>query len=209
MSHTKDGFQWDENEQPFLELLREELTREEMPLLQQAREYRVERTRDDFRKGATQATERTSQAIQNHVPAVFSELTSHQDAPEPAPNLATAELISHRVIDVELGGRPWRVVLELSVDPAVGEWLEISDQIAQRVPEDGDTTRRVVGLRLSLVHPFMQRFCGTDCEEIEPLLRIAAALGLAEVAARDTGAKKAGAVRRNVNELLRNAFSRT
>ena len=37
----------------------------------------------------------------------------------------------------------------------------------------------------------------------------AAALGLAEVAARDAGARMAGAVRRNVNELLRTAFSHT
>lgn len=208
VSHTKDGFQWDENEQPFLELLREELTQDEIPILQQAREYRVERTRDDFRKGAAQAAERTSQAIQAHVPDVLSDLVSEHNAPEPSTTLIIAELASHRTIDVELDGQPWRVVLELSVDPAVGDWLEISDRIAHDARADS-IDRRVVGLRLSLVHPFMQRFCGTDCEEIEPLLRIAAALGLAEVAARDSGAKKAGTVRRNVNELLRNAFSRT
>src|SRR5262249_28303254 len=33
VSHTKDGFRWDENEQPFLGLLREHLDSDELPLL--------------------------------------------------------------------------------------------------------------------------------------------------------------------------------
>ena len=41
VSHTKDGFRWDENEQPFLELLREHLDCEDLPLLKQAEGYRV------------------------------------------------------------------------------------------------------------------------------------------------------------------------
>jgi helix-turn-helix protein len=53
----------------------------------------------------------------------------------------------------------------------------------------------------------MQRFSGSTTEEIEPLLRVAAALGLAEVVARDTGVKKAGRIRQAVNELLRESLS--
>jgi hypothetical protein len=209
VSHTKDGFQWDENEQPFLELLKEHISTDQMPLLQQAREYRVERSRDDFRRGAEQATRRTSEAISAYAPAVLSAL--HRDAEEraPASSLPPAELAARRVIDVDLFGKPWRIVLELSVDPSVGDWLEISNEIAKQEISESGTARRVVGLRLSLVHPFMQRFCGTDAEEIEPLLRVAAALGLAEVAAREGGTRKAGLIRRNVNELLRSALSHT
>jgi hypothetical protein len=118
-------------------------------------------------------------------------------------------LVARRVIDVDLRGQQWRVVVELTDDPAVGDWLEISDQAAQGEGRGNHQGRRVVGLRLSLVHPFMQRFGGTDPEEIEPLLRVAAALGLAEVAARDSGVRMAGTIRRNVNELLRNALWRT
>jgi hypothetical protein len=209
VSHTKDGFQWDENEQPFLELLKEHLSTDQMPLLQQAREYRVERSREDFRQGAEQASRRTSKAIADYVPPVLSELNRDAEERVPSPCLLPAQLAARRVIDVELSGKPWRIVLELSVDPAVGDWLEISDEIAKQEISETGTERRVVGLRLSLVHPFMQRFCGTDAEEIEPLLRVAAALGLAEVAAREGGARKAGIIRRNVNELLRSALSQT
>ena len=55
----------------------------------------------------------------------------------------------------------------------------------------------------------MERFGGIDPDQIEPLLRIAAALGLSEVAARDSGVRMAGTIRRNVNELLRNALWQT
>jgi len=207
VSHTKDGFQWDENEQPFLEFLREHISSGDLPLLQQAREYRVERRKQDFRRGADRANRRTSETIRNNVPPVLSDLVEQPDSEAPAETLRLAETISQRVIDVDLQGRQWRIILELSVDPAVGDWLEISDQVAQ--DESEETSRRVLGLRLSLVHPFMQRFCGTDCEDIEPLLRVAAALGLAEAAARESGVKMAGTIRRNLNELLRNALWQT
>lgn len=209
VSHTKDGFQWDENEQPFLELLREQLMEEPLPLLQQAREYRVERGRDDYRRGAVKAAERTSEALQDHLPEVLPILQKASPPGEPPKQLRGVEILTHRIIDVELQHKPWRIVLELSADPAVGDWLEISDQIAEKMAGDVPEGCRVVGLRLALMHPFMQRFSGIDCDEIEPLLRIAAAIGLGEVAARDAGARMAGAVRRNVNELLRTALAHT
>jgi hypothetical protein len=54
----------------------------------------------------------------------------------------------------------------------------------------------------------MQRFCGADAQQLEPLIRIAAAIALAETSARDSGVKGVGTVRRNINDLLRNAFSK-
>lgn len=208
VSHTKDGFQWDENEEPFLEILREELMNKEMPILQQAREHRIERRPRDYRRGAEQATQRTSNTLKDHLPPAIDKLRDLPQVAKLESDLPKVETVSHRTIDLELHGQLWRIILELSTDPAVGNWLEISDGIAQS-HSDGEDSRRLVGLRLSLVHPFMQRFCGTSCEEIEPLLRVAAALGLAEVTARDGGVRQAGTIRRNVNELLRNALHNT
>ena len=53
VSHTKDGFRWDDNEQPFLELLREHLDTEELPLLKQAEGYRVRVARAQLRNVRT------------------------------------------------------------------------------------------------------------------------------------------------------------
>jgi len=61
---------------------------------------------------------------------------------------------------------------------------------------------------MSLAHPFMQRFCRADSSEIEGLERVAAALALAEITARDAGVPQYGTIRRNVNQLLRDALSK-
>ena len=204
VSHTKDGFKWNENEDPFLELLKEHLSSAGLPLLQQARNYRVRPPRDELRVSAEQANERASSAIQEHVPAVLADIREDGSSAPTPPRLAAASTASRRTIDVCLGGQPWRIVVELTDDPAVGDWLEISDAVleGETPPEHG----RAVGLRLSLVHPFMEQFAGSDPDQIEPLLRVAAALGLGEVAARDSGVRLAGVIRKNVNELLRNAL---
>jgi hypothetical protein len=204
VTHTKDGFRWDENEEPFLELLKEELSQPALPILQQVRNYRVRPTLRQLRAAAARASQRASRAIREHVPPVLEDIRQQANPAETPPGLHDATSASRRVIDVELHGQPWRIVLELSDDPAVGDWLEMSDSVISddaRSPE-----RRLVGLRLSLVHPFMERFAGADAERIEAVLRVAAALGLAEVAAHDAGVRLAGVVRRNVNELLRNAL---
>jgi hypothetical protein len=61
---------------------------------------------------------------------------------------------------------------------------------------------------VALAHPFTERFAGSEAEEFEPLLRVAAAIMLAETAARESGVRQAGEVRRNINELLREALSK-
>jgi hypothetical protein len=53
----------------------------------------------------------------------------------------------------------------------------------------------------------MDRFGGTDASHIEPLLRLAAALALAEVTAREAGVALAGLIRLRVNQLLREGLS--
>jgi hypothetical protein len=49
----------------------------------------------------------------------------------------------------------------------------------------------------------MVEFAGADTNKIEPILRIVAALGLAEIIAKDSY-KNQGEVRRNFNELITN-----
>jgi hypothetical protein len=55
----------------------------------------------------------------------------------------------------------------------------------------------------------MERFGGSEAEQIEPLLRIAAAMAIAEIVARDQGYQNTSVVRRHVNELLTTALSST
>lgn len=206
VSHTKDGFRWDDNEEPFLQLLQQHLDDDPLPLLKQAEGHRVRPKAEDFIRGAEKANEHTIQTIQKCVPPLIQK--QHDLGPDTGPVPAKLPQVeataSVREIEVEVNSVKWLIRIELATDPAVGEWLSVSDA-ANHLPASAG--RRLLCLRLSLTHPFMQQYCGTTAEKIEPMLRIAAALALAETNARDSGVKYPGTIRRNLNDLLRNAFS--
>ena len=208
VSHTKDGFRWDEQEETFLELLKDELNDPSFPLLDQADGYRARFKSEELKSGAEKATERTAEAIRREVPPILQQQLDAQPESKPPPlSLPPSTIASQRVIDVELHDYHWRILLELSDDPNMENWLEVSDKVAATTVTS-DNSLRQVGVRLALAHPFMQRFGGTNSSDIEPLLRVAAAIALAETAARSAGVKGVGEVRRNINQLLRNALSK-
>lgn len=207
VSHTKDGFQWGEDEETFLQFLKDELNGSPLPLIDQAEGFRVRPTVAELRAGAETVLNSTARVVEQEVPPVLGpQLATSPDNPPPPPDLAPSATLTTRVIDVELNDQRWRIVLELTSDPAIGDWLSIADQ-ASFVDLPGGTKLRRVAARLSLTHPFMTRFAGNDPERIEPLLRVAAGLMLAEAAARETG-NLAGLVRFNLNEMLRDALSK-
>ena len=208
VSHTKDGFKWQEHEDIFLELLKDELNKPPLRLLRQAEEYRARLKPKDLKASAETATERTAQTIERELPRVYSrQLAEPPDSSIPPEALPVAVGASRREIQVEFRGELWRITIELAADPSVGDWIELCDQVVSGDAISGRDVRKV-GMRLSLTHPFMERFAGADAARIEPLLRIGAGLLLAEVAARSAGVARAGTIRRNLNELMRDALSK-
>lgn len=210
VSHTKDGFQWDENEETFLDLLKEHLNDSSMPLLAQAEGYRVRQKSGDWKKAAELASLRTAEVIETEVPRILEKQVKEMPQFTPPPTTLPSVIhTSRRVIDADFAGMHWQIILELTEDPAVGDWVGAFDACGQ-MPEPYTTSDEVrrIGVRLALAHPFMQRFCSTDAQQLEPLLRLAAAIVLAETSAREGGAKSAGTVRHNINELLRDALSK-
>jgi hypothetical protein len=139
----------------------------------------------------------------------MEDLASEQ---RPAPieeELPAVSSASTRVIEIDFLSQRWRIIVELSDDPAVGDWLSLSDAVLRDSGVEETDGVRQIGLRLALRHPFMERFAGADSDQIEAILRLGAALGLAETAARESGVRLAGTIRTNVNELLRTAMWRT
>lgn len=203
VSHTKDGFRWGENEYIFLELLEEHLDALPLPLLKQAEEYRVNPKPGELKRAAQTATKQTAEAIERDMPQVIgSQLNSPIDSSTPPAELMKVLSASHRVIELEINNKPWQITLELSIDPAIGEWVDISD-----LPNLSGGVWKV-GIRMSLIHPFMQQFSGADPEKLEALLRVATAIVLAEVTARQSGVRGASTIRRNINQYLKEALSK-
>lgn len=203
VSHTKDGFRWEDNETTFLELLEEHLDTTPLPLLDQAEGHRVRPRPEDLRLAAETASKQTAEVIERELPQVIeSQLDTPPDPNSPPSELSKALRASRRVIDLQINNKPWQITLELSIDPAVDDWVEISN-----LPSQSKDTWKV-GIRMSLVHPFMNQFVGSDPEKLEVLLRVATAIVLAEVTARQSGIKGAGQIRKNINEYLREALSK-
>ena len=201
VSHTKDGFRWDQNEQPFLELLRDYLDSEELPLLKQAEGYRVRVARAQLAATAKQAVTNTTQAMQAKLPELLPAMAEAEPVDTPTEEAPHTSTLASRRFDIRFRDTDWSINVELTDNPAESQWLVLSD-----VAETRQEPRRL-DIRVSMAHPFMIRFAQTDTEDVEALLRIAAALALAEVLARDSGVRNAGTVRRNVNDIIRDALS--
>jgi hypothetical protein len=205
VSHTKDGFRWDENEQPFLDLLREHLDTDDLPLLRQAEGHRVRATRDQLNRVADAAVASAAGALQERLGSVLEAMqqapaqptTPPEILPEPAAQLAA------RTIQTRFRGEAWEITIELTNDEDQADWLEICDRPRAGIHEQP----RRLGLRLSMAHPFMTRFAGVDTEDTDALLRVAAALGIAEVVTRDAGYRGTSVFMQNVNDIIGEALS--
>lgn len=203
VSHTKDGFRWEDNEEAFLQILEEHLDADPLPLLKQAEGYRVNPKPAELKRAAETATKHTAEAIEDQMSDVIeSQLNSEPDTSKPPTELPKAIQASKRVIQLEIDNKPWEITLELSIDPAIDDWIDIANQPSLL----GDVWK--VGIRLSLIHPFMRQFSGADPEKLEALLRVATAIVMAEVTATQSGVRGASTVRRNINQYLKEALSK-
>lgn len=201
VSHTKDGFRWDENEEPFVDLLEEHLDSEDLPLLRQCENFRSLAAKKDRTQAATQALKRTGDLIEETIQAILPVVADRPMVETRSAPLEAQPTLASREFRFNFRGQPWVVRIELTDDPAEGDWLSVSDQ------GETESASETVEIRISMAHPFMVAFAQTDASSIEALLRVAAAFALSEKLARRAGVKSAGTVRRNVNELLREALS--
>lgn len=203
VSHTKDGFRWDDNEQPFLDLLREHLDSDELPLLRQAEGYRSRAARSQLLAAAQAAVTSTTQAMEARLPEVLPLVAGAPPIETPSQPAPEQARLASRQLDIAFRGRAWSIHVEITNDPSESQWLTLTDS----GPGEPTNGPRRIRIRLSAAHPFMVRFAQADPEEVEGLLRVGAALALAEVLARGAGVRSAGTIRRNVNEILREALS--
>ncbi len=201
VSHTKDGFRWDENEQPFLELLKDHLNEGDLPLLRQADDFRTLAARNERKAAAQLAVTKATEAMERALPEVLPRVAAKPPAETRAEALDAQAVLAAKELQIHFRNRDWIVRVELTDDPAEGQWLSMSDQ------PSADGRPEVIEIRLSLAHPFMVSFAQTDPEDVEALLRVAAALALAEKLAREAGQRYTGTIRRNLNDILREALS--
>jgi hypothetical protein len=211
VTYTKDALVWYDEEEEFIEALRADIDAEPYPLLKQANGYRK---RDPELAPAYLASQmldsitESFEIVEFDIEGASSDDTFGEepravplkaDSADP-PSYADSEDVDpvgvDRIIEIDYRGTTWSVDLRLVAAEAVSRWLTVQ-------PLDGHG----LVLTVNQAHPFMRAYCEIPGQELEPVWRVAIALGLAQEMARLGGAKMPGLVTENVNALLRSVLS--
>lgn len=207
VSHTKDGFRWEEYEDIFLEYLKAALEKKPLDLIAQAENYRALPSRKTIGVQAIAATNIVAKHLEEEVAPLLVDARQNPAPPQTLPpELPTSDLkASERTVTLNDGGYQWVVTLRTSVDPTREDWVSIAKE--DSTVGDEDKTRRL-GIDLSLAHPFSTKFLGANNENVELFLRIAAAIGISLVLSQDTSGEPPENVLYHFNYLLRGTISR-
>lgn len=203
VAFTKKGIQWDENLDIFLKLLKDDISNETFPLLQQAENYRVRATKAEYKKAGKKALKNTISDFKENGTQVIKETFENSKKEilnEETEILKEIQQKDFQYFEVEFNRLKWLISIELSYDNSIDKLYEVGNHLISDKIDDKD--KKQVGIRLSLTHPFMIQYVGTDNSKIEPILKMIAALGLSEVIAKESGAKTQGEIRRNLNDLI-------
>lgn len=208
VSHTKDGFRWEEHEEEFLDILNGELKKSPTNLIDQAEGYRVHPQKKSIEHLAITATNAVARSIETDVKAFLELEVDQPSSPMPLPkNITSSDMqASERVVLVDDGRTSWHITLRTSIDPARGKWLSL----AKDEGNFHDHTRNIrhLILDISLAHPFVTQFIGSHNENVELFMRFAVALAISLVLTEDSHSVPPQALLNFFNNLLRDALTR-
>lgn len=207
VSHTKDGFRWEEYEDIFLKYLKAQLEEEPLNLLAQAENYRALPSRKSIESRATAATVAVADYLSKDMAPLLVEAHNNPIEVLPFPEqLPVSELqASERTVEIEDGDWQWVITIRTSVDPAADDWISLSKQ--EGMVGDASKVRRLC-VDLSLAHPFSSKFLGANFENVELLLRVAVAVSISLVLSEDVTGESPEAVLYHLNYLMRGALTR-
>jgi hypothetical protein len=199
----KDAVVWREGqEEEVLKKIKEKLNSEPNPLLKMAKNYRAS---DNSKAGKAKLQGSLSDVVDSATKALIEnnaseslgdnfEITKINESPEPPRSDETTVL--QKVI---------KLIPQFNSDII----LEVKDQLADtswlRVKQIPDMNKWVITINRE--HPFMKSFTVADPDSLDPVLRIALAIGIAEIQGLSSGFDTAGFLRLSINDLLRNYLS--
>lgn len=211
VSHTKDGFRWDDLEEDFLDRLKAELSAGDLDLLTQASNYRLQPIAD-HRKPVEEAVTKVAVSVEDYFDTVATRVLSQYEPDEPLPDTvetptsATPSLAPiSRQVQVQLDTETWVVELEATLEDGAPDWIEVGAEM--RNPNAaGQLPETHVKVTVSLAHPFSRKFVGASNENAEMIMTFASTIGLALALGKRAGAKSQSIITR-INELARETFS--
>jgi hypothetical protein len=199
----KDAVVWREGqEEEVLKKIKQALNAEPNPLLKMAKNFRAS---DNSKAGKVKLQGSLSDVVDSATKALIEnnaseflgdgfELAKTSEIPEPPRTDETT--VVQKVI---------KLIPQFNSDII----LEVKDQITDtswlRVKQIPDLDKWVITINRE--HPFMKSFTVADPDSLDPVLRIALAIGIAEIQGLSSGFDTAGFLRLSINDLLRNYLS--
>jgi hypothetical protein len=168
-SITSDSVNWEaDQEEEFLRLLKNRLTQKRMNFLEMAENYRAKAEKGAAKPTAQGAAEEAVEALAATA-TTSSALISDPSVAVSPPDEPVVSAVKSRRITFPLPGGSRAIEVKLSVEQAgEADWLSVyADEhlLTVRVNED---------------HPFMLSFAQLPLQQIEPVLRLALGVGVAE-----------------------------
>jgi hypothetical protein len=199
VTHTKDGIQWYGYEDEILESIRRQVDSPAFPLLDQADGYRARKSADSLPTGfGSDALADTVDALSTAAAqgAIHQPGSEASIAPEPPEAPIAAPVLQQRELKLQVmrDGKPWTILLEYIRDPASPFYA------ATMSSKDGED---LLTVQLNLEHEFSINFINDNEIVLQPVVRLVAALALAERIARESGLRQPGFVRQQANAILR------
>jgi hypothetical protein len=195
----KDAVVWKQGqEEELLKKIKAELNSGSNPLLKMAKNFRaVENSKDTNAKIEETVDEVVESAIRALIDTnsedgigIDFELNTKEEVPEPDRTNKTS--VYQKVLTL-IPQFKSNIVLELKSQGDDLSWL--------RVKQSSDQKKWTVTVNRD--HPFMQSFTVADPDSLDPVLRIALAIAIAEIQGLSSGYESAGFMRLAINDLLR------
>jgi hypothetical protein len=207
VSHTKDGFKWNELEHDVLERLRAVLEEEPLNLLRQAEQHRTRQTRVSAKPAAQKATAVVTNDLKKATGSVLSGVPAMPELEQVIPPTSARldpDPVSQRSVEILVDGKRWNIALRMTLDPDVSEWLRFSNETIPQLFDELEDQKLTVDV--SLAHPFVEQFIGPDNENMELMLRFATAIAVALIKMKHSGADPRLPLH-YINRLLRDSLS--
>jgi hypothetical protein len=206
VSHTKDGFSWDDFEDEFLEQLRAQLRDGPLDLLRQADNYRTRPNRTTLRPNLEKAVADIARDVSRSGSSALSGRAPVSDDNVPPDSAFSSynpvEFLGNTQFQFLVDGQIWKVAVRTSDDPSITEWIRIgkSERVQIVTPSINEIT-----IDVSMGHPFVQQFLDIRGENVEIFLRFAVAIGLAAEQSNRAGYRAAFTIHW-LNRLLRDCL---
>lgn len=208
VSHTKDGFQWDDKMEIFLDLLKD-LIKAEPSLWKQAETYSA---REEQKKGDSKFSETTQNIPIEQVKTPTAQEIKEIES-EPMPYISTPinstqpvfiERVTTKKFSVTDGSTNWKITVLLKNEEIPNDWFEIKDE--EPDIRNKKSTERNLKIQITTNHPYMEKYVRGNEQTIEAILRVVVSLAIAETIVLDTGGQYAKRLRDNLNKFLKQNF---